>query len=101
MRKLNAVIKKLPANATDLCQPADSFIISKIKDVWKRDWERKKIDLIATDQFSNKKRSDGQWSGKLKNPGKRYFLELAQKAVEEVNSQRDENGMSYARKAPI
>ena len=101
LRELNAVLRKLPANATDLCQPADSFIISKIKDVWKREWERKKIELIDDKKFSNKERADGQWSGKLKNPGKRYFLELAQRAVAEVNSQRDENGMSYARKAMI
>ena len=77
------------------------FIMLKIKDVWKREWERKKIELIDDKNFSNKERADGQWSGKLKNSGKRYFLELAQRAVAEVNSQRDENGMSYARKAMI
>ena len=101
LAKLNAEIRKLPANATDLCQPADSFIISKIKDVWRREWERKKIDMIKDGLWSNEIRGDGQWSGKLKNPGKRYFLKLAAQAVAEVNEQRDELGMSYARKAMI
>ena len=44
--KLRAEIRKLPAQATDLCQPADSFVISKIKDVWTREWEAKKIQMI-------------------------------------------------------
>lgn len=101
LAKLNAEIRKLPANATDLCQPADSFIISKIKDVWRREWERKKIDMIKDGLWSNEIRGDGQWSGKLKNPGKRYFLKLAAQAVAEVNEQRDALGMSYARKAMI
>lgn len=89
LAKLNAVIRKLPPNATDLCQPADSFIISKVKDAWSRRWDRKKVELIGEESWSNTLRADGSWSGKLKNPGKRFFLELAAKAVEEVNKQRD------------
>lgn len=34
----------LPKNATDLCQPADSFIIQKIKTVWRRLWDKKNGD---------------------------------------------------------
>ena len=101
LSKLKAEIRKLPSNATDLCQPADSFIISKIKDVWTREWERTKIELIKNGAWADEVRSDGKWSGKLNNPGKRYFLELAAKAVNEVNAQRDKSGMSYARKAMI
>lgn len=85
LQKLKAVIRKLPPNATDLCQPADSFIISKIKE---------------NSCWSNNNQNE-KWSGKLRNPGKRYFLELAAKAVNEVNEQRDKSGMSYARKAMI
>ena len=44
---------------------------------------------------------DGAWSGKLKNPGKRFFLELAAKSVRAVNSMRDVYGLFYARKAII
>ena len=40
-------------------------------------------------------------SGKLLNPGKRYYLALAVKVVKEVNEQKDKFGMSYARKAMI
>ena len=97
---MNAMIRKLLTNAVDLWQPAE-FNISKIKDVWKREWERKKIELIDNKDFSNKERADGQWSGKLKDPGKSDVLKLAQRAIAEANSQRDEKGMSYIRIAMI
>jgi hypothetical protein len=41
------------------------------------------------------------WLGKLKNPGKEYFLHLAADAVRDVNSKRDAYGFSYTRKAMI
>jgi hypothetical protein len=34
LNKAKMRIRKLPACATDKCQPADSFVISKIKEVW-------------------------------------------------------------------
>ncbi|KAE9016497.1 hypothetical protein PR002_g13642 [Phytophthora rubi] len=74
LTKLNARLKFFPANATDLCQPADSFVIAKIKDVWARKWNEKKIDLIEDEQWQDSIRKDGAWSGKLKNPGKNFFL---------------------------
>ncbi|DAZ98996.1 TPA: hypothetical protein N0F65_011251 [Lagenidium giganteum] len=36
LKALNAKLHFLPANATDLCLPADSFEIANIKDVWQR-----------------------------------------------------------------
>jgi hypothetical protein len=68
------IFKFLPPYCTHLCQPADTFIISKIKDAWTRRWEIKKIQLIQTDAWQNITRGDGHWSGKLTNPGKRFFL---------------------------
>ncbi|KAE8966541.1 hypothetical protein PR002_g28334 [Phytophthora rubi] len=64
-------------------------------------WWKKRDQLAQPSRGSNKVRSDGVWSGKLKNPGKRYFLTLAAKAVRRVNAQRDKNGLNYARKAMI
>lgn len=56
--------------ATDLVQPADSFVISKsIKDEWSRLWEAEKLRLINT----------GRWSSKLVNHGKGFFLQLARR----------------------
>ncbi|KAG2813670.1 hypothetical protein PC116_g16967 [Phytophthora cactorum] len=46
LHHLNARLSYLPANATDLCQPADSLVIAKINDVWVRMWNNKKIELI-------------------------------------------------------
>ncbi|RLN06831.1 hypothetical protein BBJ28_00026101 [Nothophytophthora sp. Chile5] len=101
LHQLKAQLRYLPANATDLCQPADSFVIAKIKDVWARRWNEKKIELVENSSWQNKQRKDGSWSGKLRNPGKRFFLELAAAAVKEVNQKRDSNGINYARKAMI
>ncbi|POM81398.1 Hypothetical protein PHPALM_633 [Phytophthora palmivora] len=35
---INSDLKFFPPNATDLCQPADSFVNAKIKDAWKMKW---------------------------------------------------------------
>ncbi|KAE9037386.1 hypothetical protein PF005_g18230 [Phytophthora fragariae] len=59
------------------------------------------MKLIVDNCWQNKVRKDGSWSGKIQNPGKKFFLELAADAVKAVNLQKDKNGMSYARKAMI
>ena len=43
-------------------------------------------------------RKNGSWLGKLNNPGKRFFLEIAATAVRAVNGMRDSCGLTYARK---
>ncbi|KAF1790076.1 hypothetical protein GQ600_21878 [Phytophthora cactorum] len=88
-------------NASDLCQPADSFVIAKIKDVWRSMWNGKKIDLIYNGEWQNKPLGKSTGSGKLKNPGKGFFLSLAAKAIRQVNAYRDKNNLNYARKAMI
>eukprot|EP00171_Calliarthron_tuberculosum_P000799 IDg799t1 len=40
-------------------------------------------------------------SGKLNNPGKKFFLKLASAAICEVNMQRDNHNVLYTRKAMI
>lgn len=78
-------------------QPADSFIIQKIKEAWRARWEKYKYESIKEGDWADG--VGGKGSGKLKNPGKRFFLRLAADAVREVNGQRDKNGVQYARKA--
>ena len=46
-------------------------------------------------------RSGPRPSGKLADPGKSFFLKLAAEYVRAVNSMKDKNGVSYARKATI
>nr|KAE8934151.1 hypothetical protein PF009_g15863 [Phytophthora fragariae] len=101
LEALNASLQYLPLNATDLCQPADSFVIAKIKDVWRGMWNEKKIELIYNNEWQNKPRGNGTGSGKLKNPGKSFFLEMAAKAVRRANAYRDRSNLNYARKAMI
>jgi DDE superfamily endonuclease len=92
--RARASIRKLVACATDKVQPFDSYVISKIKDVWTSMWEEYKFQAIK----------NGQWaeiSGAIKNPGKTFFLKLAAEAVRRVNTMRDVNGLTFARKAMI
>ena len=45
-----------------------------------------------------------QWSdtsGKIVNPGKQYFLRLAVRCIQDINRERDREGLTYARKAMI
>jgi hypothetical protein len=44
---------------------------------------------------------DGSCSCKLCNPGKGFFLQLVIESMNDVNSQSDSHGMSYARKSMI
>ncbi|KAL3678568.1 hypothetical protein R1sor_021524 [Riccia sorocarpa] len=99
LAEINYDVRSLPENVTHLIQPCDSFIISKIKDAWTRRWELKKVDLIKSNQWQGD-RTRGT-SGALKNPGQRYFLKLAADSVADVNSQRNEIDLSYARKVMI
>ncbi len=91
---LHASLKYFPADATDLVQPADSFIISKIKEAWSSSWNQKKIEMIRANKWQQKVRSDGSWSGKLPSPGI-IFLKLAAESVRAVRAQRDEKGYQF------
>lgn len=93
----NTVLRFLPKNATDLCQPADSFIIQKIKTVWRRRWDEKRLDMIKKDEWVDWKSG----SGKLPNPGKKFYLKLAADVIREVENERDKDGVSFTRKAMI
>ena len=95
---MNTQLRYLPPNATHLLQPADSFVIQKIKDAWSARWEAHKAKLLAevvsTETYGTK-------SGALPNSGKSFFLMLAVESVRAVNKQKDQHGMSYARKAML
>jgi hypothetical protein len=93
------ILRFLPPCCTHLCQPADTFIISKIKDACTRHWEIKKTDLIQADAWQNTGRGDGHWSDKLTNLGKRFFLQLVADSVEDVNQEVDCDNISYSRNA--
>jgi hypothetical protein len=91
------ILKFSPPCCTHLCQPADTFI----KDAWTRHWEIKKTQLIQTDAWQNTARGEGHWSGKLTNPDKHFFLQLAVDSVKDVNQQVDFDKISYSIKAMI
>ena len=70
-------------------QPADTFIVSKIKDAWTKQWEAKKIELITTNVGQNTTQENGQRSRKLTNLDKYFLLQFAANSVEDVNRQVD------------
>eukprot|EP00644_Phytophthora_capsici_P012335 jgi/Phyca11/121804/e_gw1.46.284.1 len=71
-----------------------------IKQIWMQEWEKEKWRLAESGGFS-KRNEDGKWSGKLQNPGKRFFLELAARCVRQVNLMEDDKHVSHPRKAMI
>ena len=94
-------LKYLSICATYLCQPADTFLISNIKEAWTKRWEAKKSELIQENAWQNNPRGDGQWLGKLTNPSKRFFLQLAADVIQDINRFVDSDNLSYAKKSMI
>lgn len=93
LRAINTTLRVLPKNATHLCQPADSFVIQKIKQRWRKLWDEEKVRLINSREWQEGLLK----SGTLPNPGKIFFLRLVARVVREVNKMRDKKGLSYAR----
>ena len=61
---MNTEIRFVPPNATDLIQPADSFVIQKLKDAWRLRGNRYKLEIISRGGFA---KSPGKI---IPNPGK-------------------------------
>ena len=97
LRVINMEVKFLPSNTTHLSQPLDSFIIKNIKTTWRKHWEQEKNKKIMAKEYLHGSKS----SGEVQNPRKQYYIKLAAKFVEEINSRKDRNGSSIARKAMI
>ena len=71
LRCTRVILKKFPKNATDLVQPADSFVIQKIKDEWRRLWDLHRLQCVSEERFNDRLNPKG--SGKLENPVKDFF----------------------------
>jgi DDE superfamily endonuclease len=65
LAKIKTVVRFFPKNSTQLTQPADSFVIQKIKAAWSR-WDKKKLEMIQNGEWKN---GAVPASGKLNNPG--------------------------------
>ena len=89
--RIPTILQYFPANATDLVQPCDSFVIQKLKDARGKRWDAYKLGLIKSKALTE--------AGKLPNPGKLYFLRMEANSINDVNRQRDENGLTYARRS--
>lgn len=97
LRNSNTELRPLPKNATEICEPADSFVIQKVKTAWCGRWDTKRMGMVSESEWTDWK----EGSGKLNSPGKRFFLELAADSVRDVEKQRDSDGIIYTRTAMI
>lgn len=97
LRRHNTEIIFLPKHATDLCQPADSFVIEKVKTEWRASWDEKRMDMTTSEEWKDYKRG----SGKLSSPGKKVFLKLGAALIKMENNQRDGNDILCIRKAVV
>lgn len=96
LQRSRTELRFFPACATDLVQPADSFIIQRIKYEWRGRWDAKLMKMVKENMWT-----DASCSGRLKNPGKRFFLKLAADVNRCVAQQRDSEGVLFTRKAMI
>ncbi|OWZ06122.1 hypothetical protein PHMEG_00021670 [Phytophthora megakarya] len=96
-RELRTKMKYVPASATDKVQPADLFPIRRIKEHWRRLAERRNMDAIQNGDWKTGTSS----SGKLANPGKNFFLELAAECIRLVHLEKDKNGDNWTKKSMI
>lgn len=91
LQSINTKLRFFLPNYTHPLQPADSLVIRKIKAACILLWEEQKMQLLLEVVSSETN------SGRLP-PGKRFFMKLAADEVWDVIRQRDETGMTYARK---
>ena len=64
---INNKIWKLVANAMDLIQPLDLFVIMKIKDIWRASWYKYDTELKIGGLFQDKLNTKGQYYGIKQN----------------------------------
>lgn len=77
-------------NATDICQSCDIFVIQKPKEVWIGKCDEYKCNCVLNFEMETTK------SGKIPNPGKRFFLQLSADTVREVNCRTHKSSLSLA-----
>lgn len=81
---------------TDPTQPADPFVIGKIKYTWTNCLEAYKTEIILNGDWMGENRG---YRGKLRNPGNSLFLKLLGESVCEVKCQTDDNEVLYEGRA--
>jgi hypothetical protein len=99
LAKKRTTLRYLSPCATHLCQLADTFIISKIKDAWTKGGKPR--NLNSSNKILGKISLEVMANDKLTNPEKKFFLHLAADSIEDVNRRVDIDNMSCAIKSII
>jgi hypothetical protein len=93
LKTLKTTVKFYPPNTTDKLQACDSFVIQKFKEFWRGYWSQWRVSAI--------RKGDYEESGMLKRPSREWYLQTVKKCVDDLNSQFDVHGMSWAQKAMV
>ena len=97
LEQSNTELHFLPPNTTDLLQPADSFVIQNIKQEWTKSWEHYCKQMVEKNGWTDARTT----SGRIPNPGKRYYMQCAADVVRKLSMKRDKDGILITRKAMI
>jgi len=85
-------IERFPSNCTHLIQPLDQLVLRAFKSLF-----RKKLNTRRTELCLENNQTD---TGRLPNPGKRFYLELVKDFIDELN-ERMTGEIKNAQKAMI
>lgn len=83
-------LKRFQPNSTTVAQPLDQLLLRCFKSEWRKRWYAKRNELVCEGEYTN--------TGRVRNPGKYFFLRLVKEIVDELNG-RTEHGMSLARRS--
>ena len=89
---VNTQLMRFQPNCTSIAQPLDQLVLRSFKAEWRKKWEKKRNELVLQNNFTS--------TGRARNPGKQFFLQLVGAVVAEMN-ERVENGMTMAKKSLI
>ena len=89
LESTRTVVHRFPANYTNKIQPLDQLVFRSFKANWRQKWNQKRMELVRNNEMTS--------SGRIVNPGKRFYLELTKEVVGETNNQMTQSGLSVAR----
>ena len=71
-------LKRFQSNCTSTAQPLEQLLLRTFKAEWRKRWDRKRNELVRAGEFTS--------TGRIRNPGKYFFLQLVKEVVDELNS---------------
>ncbi len=83
-------LKRFRPNGTSTAQPFDQLLLRSFKAEWTKRWDKKRNEKVQEGEFTS--------AGRVRNPGKYFFLKLVKEVVDEFN-ERTIGNISFSRKS--